>query len=105
MATLCNYVVLSEGSFDALRVAVAAALAQRGWKEVPSTTTGARHLRIWRASRGRLVVELSSSWDDAADALARALSKSCGTDVASCYFTDAGEWDAVSLFSKGRKVA
>jgi len=106
MAELYNYVVVSDGSFDTIRHALAAELAtKRGWKEVPSNTPGARHLQLWKARAGFLVVELDSSWAEGDDGLARTLAKSCATQAASCYFTGGGDWEAVSLFSKGRIVA
>ena len=106
MADLYNYVVLADGDFDAIQAAVIAELTtKRRWRAVAANTPGARHVQLWRARQGFLVVELDTSWDEGDGDLARALAKSCGTFAASCYYTGGGDWEALSLFSQGRIVA
>ena len=105
MSERYNSVIVAGRSVEERRKALLEALERRGWCSTPQTTSGARHVRLWRATEGFVVIQLDASWDEADGDLARALSKTGGEQVAAAFFSSAGELEEVALFDGGKAIA
>jgi hypothetical protein len=100
----CSYVIVA-GDVRQAEAALASACARLGRTVVDFATLGARHLAIWRAMNGLVVIELDYACLEPDLELARALSAVGARDAAAYVFSSRGDNESLALFHSGEPAA
>jgi hypothetical protein len=100
-----NYIVLVNCPVEKAAACVRTELVgNRKWEEVSSETPGAKFIEIWRSRTGLTVVELLSEIESD-PALAKTLSRDCGTPVGMHFYESTSGVKENLAFDKGKKLA